>query len=451
MSATNRAFVESYGMFMIERHWLFVYFCGMKPHRYPKHIVERGARLEKTLSMESRSPTMPVMFIKHVQITGHGRDCQGSFYYAAYDDGLEHTCPHCHGKEHFIHGYYRRHVHLRAKDGAIRRFKLRVKRLRCKCCDHTFSQDCRRSGLNKWSRRNQALDAAMSSDALEGINNKALAMRYHCSASTVERVVHRCFDEVVYQKTHNPIPRILGIDEHSIRKGGKYAVTLVDLEHHSVYEVIEGKSFASLIPRIKRMKGLSEVKVVCMDLSSAFRSLANRLFPHAKVIADRFHVIKLILETFMEFCRNAEPDIRWKRGITKALRMHEKNLSREQKLLLSALFKRNKAIETAYKFKEKLCALLLHKSQTKKACVPLLKKFTAMIDELLHDAPAVFNRLGQTLREWFEPIIRMWRFTKSNGITEGFHRKMKLIQRRAFGFRNFENYRLRVIMECGHR
>ena len=41
------------------------------------------------------------------------------------------------------------------------------------------------------------------------------------------------------------------------------------------------------------------------------------------------------------------------------------------------------------------------------------------------------------------------RFTKNNGITEGFHRKMKLIQRRAYGYRNFENYRLRVLVECG--
>ncbi|WP_423202101.1 transposase [Legionella fairfieldensis] len=39
--------------------------------------------------------------------------------------------------------------------------------------------------------------------------------------------------------------------------------------------------------------------------------------------------------------------------------------------------------------------------------------------------------------------------TALNGITEGFHRKMKLIQRRAYGFRNFENYRLRVRVLCG--
>nr|WP_281496062.1 transposase [Akkermansia glycaniphila] len=53
------------------------------------------------------------------------------------------------------------------------------------------------------------------------------------------------------------------------------------------------------------------------------------------------------------------------------------------------------------------------------------------------------------MRTWYAPIIRMWRFSKNNGITEGFHRKMKLIQRRAYGYRNFENYRLRVLVECG--
>jgi Transposase and inactivated derivatives len=53
------------------------------------------------------------------------------------------------------------------------------------------------------------------------------------------------------------------------------------------------------------------------------------------------------------------------------------------------------------------------------------------------------------LDDWIGPIACMWRFVRNNGITEGFHRKMKLIQRRAYGFRNFENYRLRVIAQCG--
>ena len=57
--------------------------------------------------------------------------------------------------------------------------------------------------------------------------------------------------------------------------------------------------------------------------------------------------------------------------------------------------------------------------------------------------------LAKTLSEWSQEIVRMWRFSRNNGITEGFHRKMKLIQRRAYGFRNFNNYRLRVIAQCG--
>ena len=45
-----------------------------------------------------------------------------------------------------------------------------------------------------------------------------------------------------------------------------------------------------------------------------------------------------------------------------------------------------------------------------------------------YEAPTEFGKLAETISEWFAPIIRMWRFTKNNGITEGFHRKMKLIR-----------------------
>ncbi len=52
--------------------------------------------------------------------------------------------------------------------------------------------------------------------------------------------------------------------------------------------------------------------------------------------------------------------------------------------------------------------------------------------------------LGKDMVAWIAPIICMFRYHRSNGIVEGFHRKMKLIQGRAYGFRNFENYRLQA-------
>ncbi|MDP6523985.1 MAG: transposase [Kiritimatiellia bacterium] len=53
--------------------------------------------------------------------------------------------------------------------------------------------------------------------------------------------------------------------------------------------------------------------------------------------------------------------------------------------------------------------------------------------------------LGRTLGSWDGEIAAMWRFGKNNGITEGFHNRMEMISRMAYGFRNFENYRLRVM------
>lgn len=57
--------------------------------------------------------------------------------------------------------------------------------------------------------------------------------------------------------------------------------------------------------------------------------------------------------------------------------------------------------------------------------------------------------LAVTLERWTEPIIAMWRFIKNNGITEGLHTKMEMMNRRAYGFRNFENHRLRVLAHSG--
>jgi transposase len=57
-------------------------------------------------------------------------------------------------------------------------------------------------------------------------------------------------------------------------------------------------------------------------------------------------------------------------------------------------------------------------------------------------------QLGDTLHSWAAEIAAMWRFTRNNGITEGFHTKMEVLQRQTYGFRNFENYRLRVRIMC---
>jgi transposase len=68
--------------------------------------------------------------------------------------------------------------------------------------------------------------------------------------------------------------------------------------------------------------------------------------------------------------------------------------------------------------------------------------------QLRHCGLAPLQSLGDTLFSWSQEIARMWRFTRNNAITEGFHTKMEVLQRQAYGFRNFNNYRLRVRVLC---
>jgi transposase len=72
-----------------------------------------------------------------------------------------------------------------------------------------------------------------------------------------------------------------------------------------------------------------------------------------------------------------------------------------------------------------------------------------MIEQVKSSGFAPLQQLGKTLWAWREEIVRMLRFTKTNRITEGFHNKMEMISRRAYGFKNFENYRLRIRVLCG--
>jgi transposase len=82
----------------------------------------------------------------------------------------------------------------------------------------------------------------------------------------------------------------------------------------------------------------------------------------------------------------------------------------------------------------------LKKHRTRKQCVHLATRFLKAIYELRHAGLTQLVQRGETLASWSAEIVTMWRFTRNNGITEGFHTKMEVLQRQAYGFRNFNNY-----------
>ena len=167
------------------------------------------------------------------------------------------------------------------------------------------------------------------------------------------------------------------------------------------------------------------------------------------IVADRFHVIRLIQHQCMMTYRELSSDIKNNRGILALLRTRPDRLTEQKKAKRDAFLIQNPAIDAIYQFQQQLHSLLMNRALTQHACRKVIPTFLEMLAELKQSAFKALASLGKTLSIWKDEVARMWRFSKSNGITEGFHRKMKLIQRRAYGFRNFENYRVRVKVLCG--
>jgi transposase len=236
------------------------------------------------------------------------------------------------------------------------------------------------------------------------------------------------------------------MDEHFFTRKKGYATTLVDLRKHKVFDVRLGRSEPSLRRYLKGLEGRGNVQVVVMDLSDTYRSIARRYFPNATIVADRFHVVRLINQHFLKVWQQHHPEGRKNRGLLSLMRRHRWRLSDEQQANLMTYLAEYPVLQALYVAKQKLVRFMLLKTLTARRARAKLPRYLELLEQL-RDSP--LRTLANTLTRWMEPIIAMWRFSKSNGITEGFHNKMEMMSRRAYGFRNFENYRLRVLTHCG--
>jgi len=267
--------------------------------------------------------------------------------------------------------------------------------------------------------------------------------------STVSRIYSQFTERKARERLSLDCPLILGIDEHTLHKKKQFATTFCDLGNRRVFDIVPGKSASDLEGFLSRLNGREKVKMVCIDLCSAFRSLVRRYFPNAILVADRFHVVRLVLHHFIQLARDLAPVAFVRRGIAGLLRKAPERLSASEKERLEAVFQKHPVLRLVHTEMHEFRGLLNQKHQTVAQAKKLIPRLLSHIKRYKAEKFAPMQTLAKTLQSWRGEIAAMWRFTKNNGITEGFHRKMKLIQRRAYGFRNFENYRLRVIAACG--
>ena len=351
------------------------------------------------------------------------------------------SCPHC-GEEK-LRLKDRRTRRLRHENWGMRKtvLELETRKWSSRCCSRSFWQ--RFPGILPRVRATEPFRRSVCQKHFDGISRSRLAQRERLSSATIERWFVWYLKLLSGERISRECPQVLGIDEHFFTRKHSYATTFCDLKNDKVHDVVLGRSEASLESYLLRLEGKHGVEVVCMDLATHYRSLVRKHFPQARIVADRFHVIRTISYHVLACWKELDPVGSKNRGLVSLMRRHRHQLTLQQQRLSIYLNDRPE-LEAIYCFKQRLCYSLLEKHRNQKRCQKLARRFLRDIAALRCCGLAPLMALGNTLHSWREEIATMWRFTRNDGITEGFHTKMEVLQRQAYGFGNVQNYRLRV-------
>ena len=358
------------------------------------------------------------------------------------------ACPNCESEN------------LRTKDTFLRKIRhlciglkssvmvIKTHKFFCRGCQRYFNQ--RLPGIMPYSQSSELFKDEVAIKHHLGHAKSRLAEYLKVSSSTVERYYQRHVHRQNQESKNASCPKVLGIDEKHFTKKLGYMTTFADLKRRKVFDLALGRSEASLEGFLRRMKDKENCKVAVMDLSGPFRSVVHKHFPNAMIVADRFHVIKLINHHFMHTWKMFDEEGRKNRGLLSLMRRHEWNLrDDEQRGRLRNYLRSRAGLELVYDFKQTLTRLMLSRVFSKAQARPLIAEFLQMIEALKSSGFKPLVTLGKTFESWREEIVRMWRFKRTNSTTEGLHNRMEEILRRAYGMRNFENFKLRVKAFCG--
>lgn len=357
------------------------------------------------------------------------------------------ACIRCGSRSLQSKGLYLRNVRHLESFGRSARLKIRCRRFRCKSCVRSFVEPL--PGVLPGRHSSEPFRENIYTLHHEGIPSSVMGRFKKLASATVCRIYAQFTARKANERLSLDSPVVLGIDEHTLHKKKQFATTFCDLGKRRIFDIVQGKAATDLEGFLSQLNGREKVKMVCIDLCSAFRSLVRRYFPNAILVADRFHVVRLVLHHFIQLARNLAPAAFLRRGIGGLLRKEPKRLTPSERDRLEMVFKNHPVLRPVHAEMHDLRRLLNKKHHTAARTKHLILKLLSYIKKYRAEAHAPMQTLAKTLQSWRCEIAAMWRFTKNNGITEGFHRKMKLIQRRAYGFRNFQNYRLRVIASCG--
>jgi transposase len=245
-----------------------------------------------------------------------------------------------------------------------------------------------------------------------------------------------------------PWPEVIGWDEHAFKYDAKrryirWNTVIADHRKKRLYDLVEGRTVAELKAKLESTPGRENVKVVTMDLSTTFKSAAKELFPNAEIVADRFHVIKLFQDALKAavgttFGKKERPET------SKLLFANVEKLSKVTTEKLNTWVLAYAKLSVLHRCKEEMRQIY------RMRCIYERKreKFVRLLDEMAKSPHEEVRSLRATLFKWRAEILASMRLKWSNGRLEGYNSKAKLVKRTAFGFKKFENFRLRFLNAC---
>lgn len=154
---------------------------------------------------------------------------------------------------------------------------------------------------------------------------------HHIGSATIERWYQSFVKQRVLELSGRSCPLILGIDEHFFSRKDGYVTTLVDLKNDKVFDVVLGRSEASLRSFVKRQPYNEQVRVIVMDLSESYHPITRKYFPNAIIVAGQFHMVRLANQRYLMICQKQDPEGRKNRGLISLMQCHHWKLTKMQK------------------------------------------------------------------------------------------------------------------------
>jgi len=243
--------------------------------------------------------------------------------------------------------------------------------------------------------------------------------------------------------------RYIAIDEIAVRKGHHYVTVVLDLESGAVVFVGDGKGADALEPFWKRLRhSHAEVHAVAIDMSPAYISAVMEHLPKATIVFDHFHVVKLFNDKLSDLRRDLyrkakdqlQKDVL--KGTRWLLLKNPDNLDEKkgEKERLEEALRMNEPLYAAYYLKEDLREVWNQPS--KKQAEKALNKW---IGKASSSKIPMLKTMAKTLMAYKSGILAYYDFPISTGPLEGTNNKIKTMKRQAYGFRDMEFFKLKIM------